>query len=157
MKASYPANATVAFMELCDELPGIVQAAGLAPDMAPILAAQWALESGWGTSKLARQHLNYAGMKWRDIMKPYAKPVTYTDWQGKTEKYCKFNSNRDYVLGYFHRLDKLGPYDGWRARAEKGGTDFIKFIGPIWLGMSPEQNQEYIVKVLALAENRFDG
>lgn len=37
----------------------------------------------------------------------------------------------------------------------ESGADFIRYIGPVWLGQTPVQNQQYVQKVLALAETRF--
>lgn len=149
----FPTNATISFMELCDEIARYpVQDFG--PGMREALMAQWALESGWGTSDLAKKHLNFGGAKWRDTMKPYATKVSYRAHDGQCD-YCHFKTLNDYITGYFHRLDTLGPYDGWRVAAKKGGLSFIGFIGPIWLGLGAKENQEYVAKIRHLMEERF--
>jgi len=49
--------------------------------------AQWILESGRGTSELARNYLNFAGLKYRDRMAGYATPVTHTGADKVTTTY----------------------------------------------------------------------
>lgn len=108
--------------------------------------AQWGLESGWGLSDLAQQCDNFAGMKWRATSRPYGTPRAYTDWQGKEDYYVKFNDKNAFIEGYWSRFDLLSAYKGWRehtATADK----WIEFIGPIWLGMSPDHNRKYVNKV----------
>ena len=38
------------------------------PDLRDVTVAQWILESGYGRSQLAEEHLNFAGLKWRAEM-----------------------------------------------------------------------------------------
>lgn len=150
---NFPPNATMDFVELCDRI-AVRAGPEFGPGMREALMAQWALESGWGTSDLAKRHKNFGGAKWRETMKKFATPVTYKAHDGETA-YCKFKTLDDYIDGYFHRLDTLGPYDGWRVAAKKGGLNFIGFIGPIWLGLGVKENQEYVGKVRHLMETRF--
>jgi hypothetical protein len=98
-------------------------------DLRAVTLAQWTLESGYGNSKLASEHLNFAGLKWRPEMQGLAKPVTYTAHDG-TEKYCKFESLQAFLKGYWRFLDRA-PYEGWREHAGSP-EDFIRFIGPIY-------------------------
>ncbi|NJR67063.1 MAG: glucosaminidase domain-containing protein [Leptolyngbyaceae cyanobacterium CRU_2_3] len=56
-----------------------------------ITIAQWLLESGRGTSRLATEHLNFGGLKWRSEMTGFATPVDYEASDG-LDKYCKFDS-----------------------------------------------------------------
>lgn len=113
------------------------------PHLKGVTLAQWALESGYGQSVLAKQHLNFAGMKWREVMKPFATPISYQAHDGR-EDYCSFKTVDDFIKGFWARLDLMTPYAGWRDHA---GTpeSFIKFIAEIW---APKQNYE--VKVLDL-------
>jgi hypothetical protein len=99
------------------------------PNLKAITIAQWINESGRGDSNLARNHNNYAGLKWRDEMQGIATPVVYAAHDG-TERYCAFASNEDFVVGYWRFLDRA-PYAGWRDHT---GTpeEFIGFIGPIY-------------------------
>lgn len=122
------------------------------PHLRAISLAQWAVECGWGKADLARLHRNYAGMKWRTQMNEYATPVSYEAHDGK-ERYCKFADDGLFIQGYWARYDILSAYSGWRAAA-KDPITFINFVGPIWLGLTKQQNQEYVRKVLGVYELR---
>jgi N-acetylmuramoyl-L-alanine amidase len=63
------------------------------PQLKPVTIAQWMCESGRGNSKLATDHNNFSGLKWRDEMQGFATPVTYQAHDG-TDRYCKFTSSR---------------------------------------------------------------
>jgi len=122
------------------------------PHLKGISFAQWALESGRGTSVLARQHLNFAGMKWRPFMSDFATKVWYEAHDGG-EFYCKFASLEDFVAGYWLRLDRHPSYAGWRNRAATP-EGFFGFIADIWA--PPAGNPGYKPKVLALYAEHKD-
>lgn len=42
----------------------------------PVTLAQWMLESGRGSSKLATEHLKFAGLKWREAMVGFAAKIS---------------------------------------------------------------------------------
>lgn len=90
-----------------------------------VTLAQWILESGRGTSKLAGEHKNFAGLKWRSEMKGYAEPVEYDAHDG-TDIYCKFSGPDAFIAGYWHFLER-SPYNGWRDHADDPEA-FIRFI-----------------------------
>lgn len=119
------------------------------PKLRSITFAQWAKESGWGTSKLARQHLNYGGMKWRPYMNLWAEPVEYVAWDAPGT-YCKFPDHQAWIHGYWGRFGKEPAYKGWEEKAAIGPEAFIHHIGPIWLGMSPQDNAAYVLDVLRI-------
>lgn len=122
------------------------------PHLKAISLAQWAVECGWGSSDLAKLHRNYAGMKWRPQMNRYATPVSYAAHDGET-RYCKFPDDGFFIEGYWARYDMISAYSGWRDRA-KDPITFFNFVGPIWLGLTPKQNQDYVRKVLGVYEMR---
>lgn len=124
------------------------------PNLRTVTLAQWALESGWGKSDLAKRHHNYAGMKWRPSMAPYGRPVSYKAHDGETE-YVHFFDDAHYVAGYWKRLDLITNYQGWRGRTNTA-EDFIGFIGPIWLGLSAKENAEYVANVLRIKRTVMD-
>jgi len=120
-----------------------------------MMLAQWAVESGWGKSRLAREYNNFAGMKWRDFMKEHATKKWYKANDGGSF-YCYFATQADFIRGFVHRLDKHPMYAGWR---EKSTTPegFIQFIGPIWVGLDAKRNAEYVRKVMRVYNDRTKG
>jgi N-acetylmuramoyl-L-alanine amidase len=97
------------------------------PKLRAVTLAQWMLESGRATSKLATQHYNFGGLKWRREMAPYATRVSYHAHDG-TDYYCKFATIENFVNGYWAFLNRA-PYSGWEEHIDSG-EDFIRFIGP---------------------------
>ncbi len=88
--------------------------------------AQWILESGWASSKLSREALNFAGLKWRSEMTGYVTKYEYTDWQGETDPYCKFENLENFIAGYWRFLQR-DVYRGWTEHT--GSTsDFVSFL-----------------------------
>jgi N-acetylmuramoyl-L-alanine amidase/Peptidase family M23/LysM domain/Mannosyl-glycoprotein endo-beta-N-acetylglucosaminidase len=106
-----------------------------------ITLAQWILESGRGSSLLAKDHLNFGGLKWRDEMSGFATPVDYQASDGP-DKYCKFTSLEAFIKGYWHFIER-DPYKGWRDNVQPA-EQFIRFIGPIY------SNSSYATTVLNL-------
>jgi hypothetical protein len=118
------------------------------PQLRAVSLAQWILESDWGRSDLAGLHNNFAGMKWRVEMAPYATKVKYKAHDGE-DYYCHFHDHANFVAGYWAFMDR-SPYVGWRKHAEDG-EQFIKFIGPIWA-----EDKNYVKKVLKLIPKAED-
>lgn len=116
-----------------------------------ITIAQWMLESGRGSSKLAQEHNNFAGLKWRDEMKssPGASEISYEAHDGETG-YCKFDSIESFIKGYWHFLDR-NVYDGWKWKANSP-KDYLRFI--IDAGYCPDNG--YYNKVIALLPEATD-
>lgn len=112
------------------------------PQLKAVTAAQWLLESGRGFSGLALLHSNFAGMKWRPEMKPYAKRVLFDAPSEKTY-FCSFFGPDSFISGYWAFLERA-PYKGWRDHAYSPYA-FIEFIGPIWAA-----DKNYVDKVLDL-------
>lgn len=118
-----------------------------------ITLAQWGLESGWGLSDLAMECDNFAGMKWRAVMRPYGTPRAYTDWQGKEDPYVKFTDKSAFIEGFWARFDLLSAYNGWRDHVDTA-DQWIEFIGPIWVGMSPDHNRKYVNNIKRIYRTR---
>lgn len=114
------------------------------PHLRAITLAQWLLESSNGTSKLAKDHYNFGGLKWRPEMKSYAKRIRYDAHDG-IDYYCKFPTIDSFVRGYWAFLDR-SPYSGWEEHVANA-TEFIAFIGPIYC-----PNKGYVPKVLGLLD-----
>jgi len=131
--------------ELLEELASRYRSASIEfPSLRPVTFAQWMLESGRGTSGLAVQHLNFAGLKWRSEMVGYATPVEYQASDGPG-LYCRFASVTAFIAGYWRFLARP-PYHGWEEHAAEGPEAFIHFIGPIF---NPA-GEVYVNKVLGL-------
>jgi len=99
------------------------------PQLRAVTLAQWMVESGRATSKLAREHYNFGGLKWRNEMTPFATRILYEAHDG-TDYYCKFATIESFVNGYWAFLNRA-PYSGWEEHVASG-EDFIRFIGPIY-------------------------
>lgn len=95
------------------------------PTLKPVTLAQWALESGWGKSRLAQDHNNFAGLKYRARMRDHAKPVDYVASDG-IDTYCKFASIEDFIEGYWHFIDS-GPYTDWK-NYDDNPIGYIRYI-----------------------------
>jgi hypothetical protein len=92
----------------------------------PVTLAQWLLESGRGSSRLATEHLNFAGLKWREELAGFASKIAYDAHDG-TDFYCEFANIERFIQGYWHFIDRP-PYAGWRSHATTGAS-YIEFVG----------------------------
>lgn len=92
------------------------------PALKAVTLAQWILESGRGTSRLATEHLNFAGLKWRSEMVGFATPIAYEAHDG-LDFYCKFASLDAFIVGYWKFLSR-SPYNGWEEQAEESPEAF---------------------------------
>ena len=99
------------------------------PQLKEVTLAQWMLESGRATSGLAKDHYNFAGLKWRPEMAPYAKRISYEAHDG-TDFYCKFPTVESFINGYWAFINR-SPYSGWEEHVQSG-EDYIRYIGPIY-------------------------
>jgi N-acetylmuramoyl-L-alanine amidase len=125
------------------------------PTLKTVTLAQWALESGRGTSDLAIQHANFAGLKWRGEMVGFATPTRVVAHDGVGE-YCKFADLVAFIRGYWQFLTR-SPYEGWEQHAATGES-FMRFIGPIYCPDGGYVNE--VLDLLPEAEDllkRFDG
>ena len=131
-------------MHSWNELVAEVRIADIpAPALRIVTLAQWILESGRGTSVLAREHANFGGLKWRDEMKGFATPVTHGAHDG-FDSYCSFENPRAFVRGYW-RFVARPVYSGWEEFASdpKGYIEFLKSRGYA-------ADSSYVEKVLTL-------
>lgn len=118
------------------------------PQLRAVTLAQWMLESGRATSKLAKLHYNFGGIKWRKEMAAYATKVKYEANDG-VDFYCKFATIENFIAGYWAFLNR-SPYSGWEEHTDSA-EDFIRFIGPIYT-----PSKKYADKVLALVPEATD-
>nr|WP_237681833.1 glucosaminidase domain-containing protein [Agrobacterium vitis] len=111
--------------------------------------SQWIVESARGTSDLAKDHLNFGGIMYRDRMEGFATPVTYIGSNGLTTVYCKFASVDAFIKGYWHFISS-GPYDGWNQYTEDA-AGYIRHIGGKYV-----QDPQYVTKVQALFKEALE-
>jgi|GEM_PF-1266905 len=97
------------------------------PGLKAMTLAQWINESGRGSSQLAEGYNNFAGLKWREEMVNWARPVAYTDHAGESDTYCHFPGLADFILGYWVFLGR-DVYDGWEVHADDP-AGFMDYIG----------------------------
>ena len=112
-----------------------------APALRAVTLAQWALESGWGTSALATQHCNFAGLKWRPEMQGFAVPVDYIAHDGP-DVYCAFDSESAFIAGYWRFIGRA-PYVGWHNHMNSA-VDYIQFIASRGYAGDPNYAQKVI-------------
>ncbi|HLP90039.1 MAG TPA: glucosaminidase domain-containing protein [Nostocaceae cyanobacterium] len=136
-------------MSLIEELAQIYAQTDIQyPSLKAVTLAQWMLESGRGTSRLAVEHFNFGGLKWRNEMTGFATKVMYQASDG-TDAYCKFASLEAYITGYWRFLGR-SPYKGWESRTNTP-EEFISFIAPIYSG-----DRNYISKIKNLIPEAQD-
>jgi len=108
-----------------------------------IVLAQWILESGRGSSKLAKKFNNYGGLKWRPEMLGYGVPTSYNAHDGRTN-YVSFESPKAYIEGYWAFIARH-PYTGWE-KYKNDPIGYINFI--VKAGYCPDNG--YVKNVLSL-------
>lgn len=121
------------------------------PNLKAVTFAQWLLESGRGTSDLARLHFNFGGLKYRPEMAGYATKISYAASDG-VDNYCKFSTLEGFVNGYWRFLERA-PYSGWEDHVETP-EDFIGFIGPIYTPTSGYADR--VLSLVAEAQSILD-
>ncbi len=119
------------------------------PGLQLITLAQWALESGWASSDLAQDHLNFAGLKYRARMRDHAAPVDYEAHDG-VATYCRFESIEQFIEGYWHFIDS-GPYSGWEEFSE-APVDYIIHLHKAGYATDPN----YVSKVIRIHDDLTD-
>lgn len=114
--------------------PAAAEAAHLTGVDANVILAQWAVETGWGSSALAINHHNLAGIRWYG----HAGTVQVGGTRGKAGTgFSGYPSVAAFVLDYAHTL-RLSYYDAVRhartARAQLSA-----------LGQSPWDAGHYVL------------
>lgn len=92
-----------------------------------VTLAQWLLESARASSDLAATAKNFAGLKWRDEMAPFATPKSIkVPSESKAMDFCQFQELDKFLRGYWKFLTR-SPYAGLEANT-KSPENFIGFI-----------------------------
>ncbi|MDB4330286.1 glucosaminidase domain-containing protein [bacterium] len=100
------------------------------PKLKAVTLAQWILESGWGKSKLAQEHNNFGGLKWRgDLGVPGVVKVRYKAWDGYDD-YTKLPTVESYIDFYWKFIGR-DVYKGFEKYKDdpKGYIEFINRAG----------------------------
>lgn len=105
--------------------------------------AQWILESNRGVSKLALDHLNYGGIKYRSELSEVATPVNYDAHDG-ADSYAHFNSDSAFIAGYWKFIARA-PYKGWEEHTFTA-MEYLGFIA----GKGYATDPNYVMKVSRL-------
>ena len=85
-----------------------------------LLLAQASLESGWGTSRFAKEGKNLFGIRTYDLRQPHMLP-----WKDKRVKWGVkvYQHECDSVLNYMEILNNGGAYEEYRTLREQGIDD----------------------------------
>lgn len=106
--------------------------------------AQWIVESGRGESALAREYLNFGGLKFRQRMVGHADPVDYRGSDGELTTYSKFSSIDGFINGYWHFISS-GPYTKWRDFSGNA-SGYVKYLADAGYAADPG----YVLKVISV-------
>lgn len=111
-----------------------------------VTLAQWLLESGRGTSQLAIQANNFAGLKWRfPDMSGFAEPLKIkVPSEPQPVEFCSFSDVNAFILGYWKFLTR-SPYKGLEAYTNTP-EDFLGFLRQRGYAADPN----YVIKILNL-------
>jgi len=80
----------------------------------------WLYESGFFSSKLAREHNNVGGMKWRPGCPVPHGLVEYKDWEGKTEHYFSVPSPEIYAHVWHWFITRNKRYQPFFSSVDAG-------------------------------------
>lgn len=90
-----------------------------------LLLAQAALESGWGTSRFAKEGKNLFGIRTYDLRKPHMLP-----WKDKPKKWGVevFQHECDSVLRYINVLNNGSAFKKYRELRDSGVNDSFLLV-----------------------------
>ena len=108
--------------------------------------SQWIIESGRGTSRLATEHLNFGGLKYRKELEGVSVPVRYKAWDG-WDTYCKFESVEKFIEGYWIFMNR-SPYKPGMWWESKSVEEYLRSIVPPYTTPA----EPYIKKCLRVAD-----
>lgn len=111
------------------------------------IASQWALESGWGKSKLAMSHNNFGGMKYRKELSHLCDPVVYTDWEGQEALYCALADPEDYYEVYFAFIGRQ-RYKGVEEHLGSPRAFLEHLYNCGYVGSMPGGKEKYVDTIL---------
>lgn len=96
-------------------------------DLKEVTLAQWLLESGRASSKLAIDANNFAGLKWRPEMGGFATQINIqVPSEPAPVDFCKFDNVDAFIIGYWRFLAR-SPYEGLEEHTNNP-ENFIGFL-----------------------------
>ena len=105
-----------------------------------LLLAQAALESGWGTSRFAREGKNLFGMRTYNLTEPHMLPSNKPrKWGVKV-----YEHECDSVMHYINTLNNGTAFGKYQKLRDEGETDAIKLLHTL---ESYASDKNYFVKV----------
>ena len=115
-----------------------------------LLVAQAALESGWGTSRFAREGKNLFGIRTYDLRQPHMLP-----WKDKPKKWGVkvYQHECDSVLDYIKTLNNHSAYENYRRLLKDGIDDPFILVETLDAYAS---DQNYFVKIKSIL-NKIRG
>ena len=117
-----------------------------------LLLAQAALESGWGTSRFAREGHNLFGMRTYDLQEPHMLPSNSPKkWGVKV-----YMHECDSVLHYINTLNNGTAFEEYQRLRKKGENDPIKLLHTL---DSYAADKNYFAKVegiIKLIRNEYE-
>ena len=117
-----------------------------------LLLAQAALESGWGTSRFAREGHNLFGMRTYDLQEPHMLPSNSPKkWGVKV-----YMHECDSVLHYINTLNNGTAFEKYQQLRKKGENDPIKLLHTL---DSYAADKNYFAKVegiIKLIRNEYE-
>lgn len=116
------------------------------PTIKEVTLAQWLLESGRASSKLANDAKNFAGLKWRPPeMEEFATSILIqVPSEPNAVEFCKFDSIDKFILGYWKFFTR-SPYKGIEENLSSPAA-FLGFIHRVGFAADPR----YVGKVMSL-------
>jgi len=110
------------------------------PVIYEVLLAQAALESGWGTSRFAREGKNLFGMRTYNLTEPHMLPSNKPrKWGVKV-----YEHECDSVMHYINTLNNGTAFGKYQKLRDEGETDAIKLLHTL---ESYASDKNYFVKV----------
>lgn len=109
-----------------------VKASDMTDAMKVACVAQAIIESGRGTSRVAKELTNFWGIKYRDVLEGLAVPqrIEVTSETQGWDIFAKFPDADTAVKGWLKFLTR-SYYAGWEAH-KNSPSDFIRHIGKSW-------------------------
>jgi uncharacterized protein (TIGR02594 family) len=152
-KLIFPSTVTDVFKQLVADAFTSPHLKGVSVDVRMAMVAQWALESAYGASSLARSSYNFGGLKWADRL--HGIEGIYDSGRKPSDgdrmgTYAGFRFPGAFIAGYLNFLTH-GRYSDWNFHTS--GRDFISYLR----SRGYAEDTQYTAKVMAVKDRIFKG